>query len=173
MCGVSSRRGTSPVSLANLRQNRPELTHGVYRIKVGQPETQELAGKLMAVLEGDDASIIKPADAAACSILAVLLRRLQAADQYLDENGLVDAKGQVRPIMPVVVSMSNTVLKYLESLGATPQSRARLGVNTGRALSLAQLMAEAEGAVIDAGGGEHSEQTSEQESNGHVDQVEE
>ncbi len=162
------------MSLANLQQNRPELTHGVYRITVGQPETQELAGKLMAVLDGDDASIIKPADAAACSIVAVLLRRLQAADAYLDENGLVDAKGQVRPIVPVVVSMSNTVLKYLESIGATPQSRARLGVNTGRALSLAQLMAEAEGAVIDtAGGGEQIEQTSEQEPNGHADQVEE
>ena len=32
----------------------------------------------------------------------------------------------------------------LEALGATPQARAKLGVNTGRALDLARLMAEAE-----------------------------
>ena len=61
-----------PASLANLKYSGEDSGHGVYRITVGQAETRELADRIMAVLEGD-ADIIKPADAAACSVLAVLL----------------------------------------------------------------------------------------------------
>ena len=153
-----------PASLANLKYAGEDSGHGVYRITVGQAETRELADRIMAVLEGD-ADIIKPADAAACSVLAVLLRRLQQADQYLDAEGIVGPKGEVRPLLPVVVSMANTSLRYLEALGATPQARAKLGVTTGRALDLARLMAEAEGAreaeAIE-GGGETDERDTEQ-----------
>ena len=142
MSEKKGRRGQVPASLANLKQNK-EPGHGIYRITVGQAETQELAGRIMAVLEGD-ANVIKPADAASCSVLAVLLRRIHQADQYLDAEGIVGPKGEVRPLLPVLVSMANTSLRYLEALGATPQARAKLGVNTGRALDLARLMAEAE-----------------------------
>lgn len=163
MSEKKGRRGQVPASLANLKQNQ-EPGHGIYRITVGQPETQELAGRIMAVLEGD-ADIIKPADAPACSVLAVLLRRIQQADQYLDAEGIVGPKGEVRPLLPVLVSMANTSLRYLEALGATPQARAKLGVNTGRALDLARLMADAEGAreaeAIE-GGGEIDERDAEQ-----------
>ena len=142
--GVSEtgKKQTNPASLANLRESQKPI-HGVYEITVGQAETQALAGRIMAVLEGD-ADIIKPADAAACSVLAVLLRRIHQADQYLDAEGIVGPKGEVRPLLPVLVSMANTSLRYLEALGATPQARAKLGVNTGRALDLARLMAQAE-----------------------------
>ena len=119
--GVSEtgKKQTNPASLANLRESQKPI-HGVYEITVGQAETQALAGRIMAVLEGD-ADIIKPADAAACSVLAVLLRRIHQADQYLDAEGIVGPKGEVRPLLPVLVSMANTSLRYLEALGATRQ----------------------------------------------------
>ena len=162
MSEKKGRRGQVPASLANLKQNK-EPGHGIYRITVGQAETQELAGRIMAVLEGD-ANIIKPADAAACSVLAVLLRRLQQADQYLDAEGIVGPKGEVRPLLPVVVSMANTSLRYLEALGATPQARAKLGVNTGRALDLARLMAQAdEAGTIEEGGDTNERDTGQME----------
>ena len=157
------RRGKVPASLANLKYAGEDSGHGVYRITVGQAETRELADRIMAVLEGD-ADIIKPADAAACSVLAVLLRRLQQADQYLDAEGIVGPKGEVRPLLPVVVSMANTSLRYLEALGATPQARAKLGVNTGRALDLARLMAQAdEAGTIEEGGDTNERDTGQME----------
>ena len=157
------RRGQVPASLANLKYSGEDSGHGVYRITVGQAETRELADRIMAVLEGD-ADIIKPADAAACSVLAVLLRRLQQADQYLDAEGIVGPKGEVRPLLPVVVSMANTSLRYLEALGATPQARAKLGVNTGRALDLARLMAQAdEAGTIEEGGDTNERDTGQME----------
>ncbi len=162
MSEKKGRRGQVPASLANLKQNK-EPGHGIYRITVGQAETQELAGRIMAVLEGD-ANVIKPADAASCSVLAVLLRRIHQADQYLDAEGIVGPKGEVRPLLPVLVSMANTSLRYLEALGATPQARAKLGVNTGRALDLARLMAQAdEAGAIEEGGDTNERDTGQME----------
>jgi len=66
--------------------------------------------------------------------------------------------------LPVVVSMANTSLRYLEALGATPQARAKLGVNTGRALDLARLMAQAdEAGTIEEGGDTNERDTGQME----------
>lgn len=114
--------------------------HGVGAVSLDQPDTQAMAQHIVEVLNAD-AQVIKPPDEVAVNVLACILRRLQQADQYLSRNGLVNPKGQLRPVAALVPSLAKQALEYLDALGATPQARARLGLTTGKAFDLAQALA--------------------------------
>lgn len=128
-------------ALANLRQFRQAHDrHGVYAIDMAQPATRELADRIIQVLEGQD--LLRPADRVTVNLLAVTLRRIQQAEEFLDRNGLVNSKGRVRPVAELLVKLLREAREYAAQLGMTPAARARLGLDTARTFDLAAALAE-------------------------------
>jgi hypothetical protein len=141
-------------SLANLVQYRdkmPREYHGVHQVALLQPQTRQLADQINAILSGDAGAYIRPADQVTVGLLAVALRRIKQAEEYLDKvGGLTNKQGQVRPVAELLVKLLKEARELCNTLGLTPQARARLGLNVARtSTDLAQLLAEEE---VGAGG---------------------
>lgn len=128
-------------ALANLKQfQRRHDQHGVYAIEVEQPATRALAEQIMDVIEGRD--LFRDSDRYAVGLLAVTLRRIRQAEAYLDERGIVNARGGVRPVAEYLVRLLREAREYCEALGLTPRSRVKLGLDKGRALDLARVFGD-------------------------------
>jgi hypothetical protein len=119
----------------------PREAHGAYSITPAQPETAALAERILEVLSGDGLGHVRPADRVAVELLAVALRRLQQVEASLDRAGLLTRRGQVRPVAGLLVQLLREARAYCEALGMTPLARAKLGLETGRALDVAALLA--------------------------------
>jgi len=136
-------------ALMNLRPFWPKEgpdVPGVGGITLLQPQTRLLAEQLKAILEGDAATYVRPADEVALGLLAVVLRRVQQCERYLDRVGtLTTARGATRPAAELLLRLIREGRELCNSLGLTPQARARLGLNVARASTdLATLLAEEE-----------------------------
>jgi hypothetical protein len=93
-----------------------------------------------APLRADDGGL--PAhDRQVVELLASALARLEAVDGWLATRPPVDEKGRPWPAEDVARRLRREAGGYLESLGMTPASRARLGLDLARTSSLAELMA--------------------------------
>ena len=100
---------------------------------------------LQGILDGETASFIRPADQITLGLMSVCLRRIQQCEEYLDKVGsLTNAKGQVRPVVDLLVKLLKEARSYCETLGLTPSSRAKLGVDVARTFDLAAAFAEGE-----------------------------
>jgi hypothetical protein len=100
---------------------------------------------LQGILEGETASFIRPADQIMVGLLAVVLRRIKQCEQYLDKTGsLTNKKGELRPVAELMVKLLKEARGYCETLGLTPASRAKLGVDVARTFDLAAAFAEGE-----------------------------
>ena len=137
-------------SLANLRQFLPDGPrereyHGVTSIRFAQPQTRDLAEEIRNALQDDGAVWIGESDFIQIQLLALCLRRIGQADKYLDQvNTLTNKKGEVRPVLDLLVKLLREAQSLADSLGLTPRSRVNLGIDLLKGQSLAALMARAQ-----------------------------
>ena len=93
----------------------------------------------IAAALGDDAPLRDAAgelprhDAVAVVLLAKALCRLEDVERYLVERGLFDDKGEQRPAVGLEHQLRREIADGLDSLGMTPRSRAKLGLDVARA----------------------------------------
>jgi hypothetical protein len=94
------------------------------------PRAEELADGLRAIVpccsEADEPSIC---------LLAGVLARIEAANEYLAEQGLFlpGGGGELQPLLRVLTGWENTAARLCDRLGLTPTSRAALGLDLVRA----------------------------------------
>jgi len=104
-------------------------------LKHGATATLRLAPRAAAIAEGLRA--IVPArtesDEPSLRILALVLARVEVANEWLAENGLFRGKGEPQPILKVLSTWENTAARMADRLGLTPTSRAALGLDVARA----------------------------------------
>jgi len=144
----------NPASLANLRRggtpappgNGYARSHGAYARLVADRLEAKVAEVFDALaadapLRADDGGL--PAhDATLVRLAASCLCRIEDLEAHLRDHGILDAKGNVRPAVDLERRLRSEALGYLDALGMTPTSRARLGLDLTRTASLAELMAQ-------------------------------
>ena len=101
-------------------------------------ETVEEIDRLLAA----NAPVFDPADDAARLTVARLMAQTRQIAEYLDEHGALDAKGNPRPALGKLESLSNSLMKGLAQLGLTTKARADLGLSIARTVDLATAMSE-------------------------------
>jgi hypothetical protein len=74
--------------------------------------------------------------------LARCLCRLDDVGRWLDEHGSLDRRGKVRSAALWERRLRGEALRYLDALGMTPRSRAKLGLDLARTVDLATAMSE-------------------------------
>jgi hypothetical protein len=92
------------------------------------PRASEIAAVLSELLP-----VRSDADGPTVDLAAIVLARIEVATDYLDRVGLFDARGRPRPILKLLSSWENTAARLLDSLGLSPVSRAKLGLDVVRA----------------------------------------
>lgn len=141
-----------PASLANLRRgvtvapngNSRRVSHGGYRVIV-QAELDAKAREVFDAIASDaplrDTDGDLPShDAVVVRLLADCLCRLDSVGAWLAGRW---ATTEARPALELEMRLRTQALDLAESMGMTPRSRARLGLDVKRAQSfdLAQAMA--------------------------------
>lgn len=120
------QRDGKPVAGADPGNERA-ATHGAYGQAIA-PRAAELREELLEL-----APVVSDADQPTVTLLARILARLEKADAWVDEHGLFDRAGRVRPILKVVGGWETTAARLCDQLGLTPTARAKLGLNLERA----------------------------------------
>lgn len=136
--------------LANLRPgartappgNTRALRHGGYA-EIARERIEERVAELLDALAADaplrDPSGELPApDAAIVHLLATALCRLESVERYLSAHGYLTDTGDVRPAADLAARLRREAADYLDALGMTPRSRARLGLDLSRGFDLAR-----------------------------------
>jgi hypothetical protein len=145
--------------LANLRAAPPAppagndraATHrGYARVAPGRRDAkaatvfQALAGD--APLRDSNGSLPR-ADEWTVRLLAECLCRLEDVSADLDAHGWRDREtGEPRPAMSRETELRREAFGYVEALGMSPRSRARLGLNLARTVDLATALSEPDAA---------------------------
>jgi hypothetical protein len=145
---------TPEQALARYRQSHPpfEVGNEVARRHGAQAQpwrlqarADDLAAGLRSVVPNGTA-----ADETTIMLLAVVLVRLERANEWLEREGLfANKRGEVWPVVRLVSSWENTATKLADSLGLNPRSRAGMKVGDARDLLgdyLAARAKEGEGA---------------------------
>lgn len=141
--------------LANLRPgartapagNQRALSHGAYAAITRErldSKVAEIADALAAdapLRDGDGG--LPASDGVAVRLLAECLVRLESVSEYLHRKGWEADDGEPRPAVEVEARLRREAADFLDSLGMTPRSRAKLGLDTARSISLADEMADA------------------------------
>ncbi len=154
--------------LANLRPNPVGAGNALARSHGGYAAIarDRLEGKALEVFDAlaadaplrDSADNLPGADHAQVHLLADVLCRLEDVSANVRDFGLFEqrgkCKGQVRPAVELEARMRREASDYLDALGMTPRSRAKLGVDTVRGLSLADEIAAAQTARSSVAGAE-------------------
>lgn len=136
------RGGGRPASA----ENRPRLAHGGYavvaqsRLEAKQLEVYE-ALAVDAPLRDTDGSLPRH-DTVAVVMLSKALCRLDDVEAFLTLRGVIDDSGRERTAVDLERRLRGEVADWLDSLGMTPRSRARLGVDLVRTVDLATAMSE-------------------------------
>jgi hypothetical protein len=126
--------------------NRFAVQHGGYAA-IARDRLEEKQRQVFDALSADaplrDARGELPRhDAAQVTLLADVLCRLDSINSYLDARGYLDDKGNVRPAAELAGRMRREASDYLDALGMTPKSRAKLGLLLQRTVDLASAMSE-------------------------------
>lgn len=140
--------------LANLRPTPPAPPAGNVRaLKHGGTARQATliragswAERILTELEQeaplrDPSGGLPPHDRQAVELLASSLARLEAVTAWLDTRPPVTEKGEVWPAEDTARRLRAESARYLDALGMTPTSRARLGLDLVRTRDLALEMA--------------------------------
>jgi len=127
--------------------NRRTLRHGGYAAVARErleEKVLEVADALGSDLPLRDAAGGVPrADAVAVRLLSESLCRLDDVSAHLRDFGLFDqATGEPRPALDLERRLRAETLDLAESLGLTPRSRAKLGLDLQRSFDLAALWAQ-------------------------------
>lgn len=137
--------------LANLRRGgnhgggRP-TTHGAYAV-VARDRLEQRAAEVFEALAADaplrnaDGSL-PAADSVAVRLLAECLCRLDTIAAHLRDHGILDAEGNVKPVVEVEGRLRREAADHAEALGMTPRARAKIGMDLIRAEVAAQGASE-------------------------------
>lgn len=116
-------------------------THGAYSVRTTDPATGALVGHLRDVLSGEPDAILREADVPVLESAAVLIRQRHRLAEWLEQNGVVDESGKVRPAVEALIKVTRALLEHSNSLGMTPTARARLGLDVARTADIASEFA--------------------------------
>lgn len=156
MTPLSSNEAAKQRQLANLKQggnptpaNTFARSHGGYA-EIARERVDARVAVLLEALAEDaplraaDGSLPRE-DTAVVHMLATVLCRLETIETYLTMNGLLDAKGNVRPAAELARRMRREAFDLFDAMGMSPRSRAKLGLDladaAGKAPDLAAAMA--------------------------------
>ncbi len=133
--------GAAPAPAGNQRR----LSHGGYA-EVARERVESRVGELLAALAEDaplrDADGELPApDTAIVHLLATALCRVEDVERYLTAHGYLADDGSVRPAADLAGRLRKEAADYLDALGMTPRSRAKLGLDLAHGFDLASAMA--------------------------------
>lgn len=166
---LSEHQSARARQLANLKNapaapldNRRRVSHGGYarvlddRLKAKAREVYDALAE-DAPLRNADGSL-PAADQAQVALLAECLCRLEDVAAHLVQYGLFDQKTkQPRPALEIEGKLRREAADYLDALGMTPRSRAKLGLDAARVFDLAQHLAgdddTVDGTATEASGG--------------------
>ena len=135
------KRGGNPAPTGN----RKAVTHGgfaaVARKRLEQRE-REIFEALSADLPLREADGSAPGtDAVVVAMFAQALCRLEDVKDYLGRRGIETSRGHMRNAVEIEGRLRREALDFAESLGLTPRSRARLGIDLARTADLASQWA--------------------------------
>lgn len=128
----------------------PNLKHGLY---TRRPERVLLGSVFSEIVDAlEDQVPLRGPDGQmlgnfvmACEVAAIQMVRVRRALGYLATNGEVDERGRPRPEAEALEKSLERLFGYLDKLGATPTSYARLGFDVARTgVTVAELMADHE-----------------------------
>jgi Phage terminase, small subunit len=108
--------------------NDRALVHGATADLRLAPRVEELRTSLTEIIPAGTER-----DLPATTLLAWQLARIEQANTYLAENGILDGRGQPRPVLKVLSTWENSAARLCDQLGLTPTARARLGLDMSRA----------------------------------------
>lgn len=108
--------------------NALALRHGARAMLRLAPRAAELADELAALVPASS-----PSDEPTVRLLALVLARVEAANDYLAEHGILDENGVPRPVLKMLSTWENSAARLLDRLGCTPTSRGALGLSLVRA----------------------------------------
>lgn len=142
----------NPKSLANLRQAPPAekdngraMQHGLAaKLPVNMPpEAEALQEVIRAAIpvRGSDGQA-HPADEPYIANAARFWAKVNRANDWLDEHSWFGEDGELRPVVAELRKHEDQLTRYLDQLGMTPTSRARLGLDLARTADLATAMSE-------------------------------
>lgn len=144
-----------PNSLANLRPAPPPppagnvraLKHGAGAREATLIRAGSWAERILVELEReaplrDESGDLPAHDRQVVELLASALARLEAVSAWLETRPPVDEKGRPWPAEELAGRLRREASRYLDALGMTPTSRARLGFDLTRTASVAQAMSE-------------------------------
>lgn len=146
MTPLSSDPDKRSKQLANLRpapgapqENRRAVRHGGYAAVVRERvegKVREVFDALAADVPLREEGALPAADQAQVHLLAEALCRLEDVSANVRDFGMFDQKnGAVRPAVDLEARLRKEAAEYLDALGMTPRSRARLGAELTRTVS--------------------------------------
>lgn len=112
--------------------NGAALTHGAYSPMRLVPRAVELADWLRG-----EVPVRTGADEPTIRLLALTLARIEAAETWLDREGLTRAKGEPWPLVASLVSWTNTAIRLCDRLLLNPEARTKAGVQVAQTHALA------------------------------------
>jgi hypothetical protein len=113
--------------------NRRAQKGGWTSVRVLAPRAEELRNEITELVP-----VHGPADEPAVRLLSWQLARIERANAWLDEHGLLDAEGSPQPVLKVLSTWENSAARLMDQLGLSPTSRAWLGVDLSRGAVLAE-----------------------------------
>lgn len=119
------------------RGNARAVTHGASAELQLAPRVEELRAMIAELVP-----VGTLADEPAITLLSWQLARIERANAYLDEHGLMDRRGVPRPVLKVLSTWENSAARLCDALGLSPTSRAKLKLDEARALHLTRQWTE-------------------------------
>jgi hypothetical protein len=111
--------------------NTRALVHGARADLLIAPRAAELRDHLRELVPAGS-----PSDEPALTLLSWQLARIEQANVYLAEQGLLDGKGIPRPVLKVLSTWENSAARLCDQLGMTPTARGRLGLDLARSRAI-------------------------------------
>ena len=109
--------------------NQLALKHGGDAVLRLTPRSVEIADGLREIVPASS-----PSDEPTIRLLALVLARIETANEWLAENGIFrNRRGDPQPVLKALSTWENTAARLADRLGLTPTSRAALGLDLARA----------------------------------------
>lgn len=123
-CECVRCRGFEPGTAAESgrRGGAAGVTHGARSERHLRPRAERFLERLRRTAP----TAAEPADELALERLAWQLARLEALEEWLDENGLLDSRGELRSAVKQLATLDNSARRLMADLGLTWLSRREL-----------------------------------------------